>query len=272
MIFFAFVFFYVPHGILHFLIVTAESEQSLKPSYSYMNIIHFIRELMFPGGCGICGSMLITGKEAYLGLCTRCEQKLEYSLDERCGTCGRPLISEIGICMHCRKTGDNQERFLDSMMALYPYTGIYRQLLASYKFEQYKQLSFFLASKLIDAGRGIESKYGSRLTWIPVPPRPGKIKNTGWDQIDYLAGKIERGNQIPVSRCLKRLNSMAQKLLNRSERLANLKGQIICSGKAPRDVLIFDDVVTTGATLEACAESLKKAGAEHVYGVCLFYD
>ncbi len=216
--------------------------------------------------------MLVSGEEAYWGLCAVCRQKLDYSLEDRCSVCGRPLISEIDICMHCRDSESEGTKFLDAMTALYPYTGIYRQLLASYKFKQYKQLSHFLASKLIETGRELRMKCKDTLTWVPVPPRPGKIKRRGWDQIDYLAENIKKDKDVSVSKCLKRLNSRAQKTLNRNERLLNVKEQIICLEKAPKNALVFDDVVTTGATLEACAEALKKAGTEQVFAVCLFYD
>jgi ComF family protein len=241
-----------------------------------MNIIHFLRELIFPSGCGICGNMLVTSEEACLSLCTECRTKLDYSFENRCTVCGRPLISEIDICMHCRKPKDTEEageeRFLDAVIALYPYAGIYRQLLAAYKFKAHKQLSYFLTSKLIDMGFELAKKHPDSLIWIPVPPRPGKIKEKGWDQIDYLAEKLKNEKNISIRKCLTRLNTQAQKNLNRQERLSNLKGQIICSKHVPQNAIIFDDVVTTGATLEACAEALKKAGTKHVYGVCLFYD
>jgi predicted amidophosphoribosyltransferase len=49
-------------------------------------------------------------------------------------------------------------------------------------------------------------------------------------------------------------------------------GKIICAGPPPKIAILFDDVITTGATLDACATALKTAGAEKVYAVCLFYD
>jgi ComF family protein len=158
------------------------------------------------------------------------------------------------------------------MIALYPYAGIYRQLLAAYKFKQHKQLAHFLTLKLLEAGMNLCEKNHHELTWVPVPPRPGKIKQSGWDQIDYLARNLEKERNVSLNKCLTRLNTKAQKTLNRNERLSNLKGHIICSGKAPQNALVFDDVVTTGATLEACAEALKKSGSERVYAICLFYD
>jgi predicted amidophosphoribosyltransferase len=115
--------------------------------------------------------------------------------------------------------------------------------------------------------------------WVPVPPRPGKIKKNGWDQIEYLARLLEKGIrrtdsgvQRQVSRCLKRLPSLSQKELNRDERRHNLNGRILASSNVPRTAVLFDDVYTTGSTMDACAGALKNSGAERVYGVCLYYD
>jgi predicted amidophosphoribosyltransferase len=88
----------------------------------------------------------------------------------------------------------------------------------------------------------------------------------------------------PVCRCLARLPSESQKELNREDRQNNLRKKIIlknagkpCAGPGgqttvPRRAVLFDDVYTTGSTMDACAEALKSGGAEKVYGICLFYD
>jgi predicted amidophosphoribosyltransferase len=112
---------------------------------------------------------------------------------------------------------------------------------------------------------------------VPVPPRPGKIRKTGWDQIDSLGkglAKAYRKNHspyLPVHQCLKRLPSPSQKALNQEDRRTNLLGRIRCVKPIPPEVILFDDVITTGSTLNACAAALKTGGARQVYGICLFY-
>jgi ComF family protein len=233
------------------------------------------REYLFPAGCAICGSMLLDPEEAWYGLCRDCRLRFAIRDEPRCSSCGRPLISEQGRCLPCR---EGEDRAFDGAFVLYPYTGKYRELLRAYKFGKSRPLGNFFAEKLLDAYTRFVPAYpcvgtaAAETVWVPVPPRPGKLKASGWDQIDYLAGRLERFHRVSVSRCLKRLPSRSQKELNRENRKTNLRGRIICTKKPPTRVLLFDDVITTGSTLDACAAALKEAGAEKVYAVCLFYD
>lgn len=255
-------------------------------------------EWAFPQGCALCGKTLRPGAEALYGLCAPCGESLEaaWSVPVRCSRCGRELVSERGMCLSCR---NGPERAFDGIFPLFPYSGPYRKILKAYKFGGRLSLGNFFAALLV---RALEERFGPLLAaggregrraphrtsgaadaaWAPVPPRPGKIKYHGWDQVEYLAGWLEKKHRresggvftLPVCRCLERLPSESQKELDREKRRLNLKGRIVLrTGRAvPRRAVLVDDVYTTGSTMDACAEALKRGGAEQVYGICLCYD
>ena len=268
-----------------------------------MSYTAYAREYFFPSGCGVCGEDLVSPQDAWYGLCADCRSYLSgaFTAGKHCEACGRPLISERGTCIPCRQnltganalSGDHRIK----LKAIFPYSGKFRAVLASYKFAKYTALGNFFARVLVSAINGligdIDSRAVSKAAWVPVPPRPGKKKTQGWDQVEYLARLLEKEHKrlsgkegsleplasdhsgslsLPVCRCLKRLSTRSQKELNRQDRGKNLKGRILCVKPPPQTVILFDDVITTGSTLKACAEVLLEKGAARVYGLCLFYD
>ena len=242
----------------------------------------FLREYFFPFGCSVCGADLADPEEAWYGLCGECHAGIDRDLSESrtgktCDFCGRPLISEHDRCLSCR---NGEEHIFDKVTVFFPYTGKYRKLLAAYKFDKNLALGNFFIGKIKD-----EIEYGSILqeagivqgtSIVPVPPRPGKIREAGWDQVEFLARLLERETKntgsLSVSRCLKRLPSQSQKELGLKNRRTNLKGRIVPVRKVPKTAIVIDDVMTTGSTLDACAAALKESGTEKVYCLCLFYD
>jgi len=237
--------------------------------------VFLVREYFFPFGCSMCGADLYSDAEAWYGLCRTCRAGIERDLEENrageaCDYCGKPLISEHGRCLSCR---EGEVRSFDRVQVLFPYTGKYRRLLAAYKFGKNPAVGNFLAEKMVET----IGCFPPEAMIVPVPPRPGKIRKTGWDQIEYLTRLLERNgggvlHRPAISRCLKRMPSKSQKELGRENRRSNLRGRIVPVRQVPHIAVVLDDVMTTGSTLDACAAALKEAGAQTVYGLCLFYD
>ena len=265
----------------------------------FIRTLFYLKEYLFPSGCGGCGEALTSPEDAYYGLCTSCRSFCETTLvaENRCTICGKLLVTEKNICLSCRENQTSELRspelrsaeimsyneLFEKLNAIFPYSGKFKSILGAYKFKRFLGVGNYLTYCLNRSLEGFAVTGIKEAAWVPVPPRPGKIKKQGWDQIEFLARQLEKEYNhfqgessqsicLPVSRCLKRLRSRSQKELNKQERGTNLKGRILCIRQPPEIAFIFDDVITTGATLNACAQALLEAGAKKVYGICLFYD
>ena len=108
---------------------------------------------------------------------------------------------------------------------------------------------------------------------IPVPLHPSRERDRGYNQSDLLARQLARRVNVPISaRGLRRTRATAvQMTLNAAQRRENVAGAFECVEPRVRgaQVVIVDDVGTTGATLDACAQALLKAGAASVMGLTL---
>ena len=159
-----------------------------------MNFLFFLREYLFPYGCGACGKALLNSLDAYYGLCGGCRNFLAgfFEGDRTCKICGKPLITEKETCLGCRKKDGNgtYNEYIERMRTFFPYTGNFRDLLGTYKFHKSLGVGNYLKSCL--TGTLAEIKPESDTAWVPVPPRPGKIRKQGWDQIEYLAKLLQK--------------------------------------------------------------------------------
>lgn len=167
--------------------------------------------------------------------------------------------------MRCRISS----RAFDSAYPLYSYAGAMRELVTAYKKGRRRSLAPFFASLL---EKEIRARWPDRVL-VPVPPRPGKLRAQGWDQVELIAAILESGGMV-VSRPLERLSSSEQKKLGRGERGANAATayRLKPGASVPGLPLLIDDVVTTCATLDSCAAELKKGGAESVAALVIAAD
>lgn len=220
--------------------------------------------------CACCGKDCLG-----LPLCRYCMEHEFLTVpfnEKRCRECGRILVSEIELCTQCRARTEPQ--ILNGIFPLYSYRLWKKDLLYLWKNQDFRGLSDFFAGLIFKAISDI--KTGRNLTFdavVPVPPRPGKIKRKGWDQIDELCGILHKKYRLNVLTPLVRYNSSEQKKMTKLQRKGaegadyGLKNSSLINQDR---VLLVDDVVTTGATMEKCAKLIKKAGCREVFGISLF--
>lgn len=105
-------------------------------------------------------------------------------------------------------------------------------------------------------------------TWpqalVPVPLHAIRARGRGFDQAEWLAARLAKRLRVPLRQGRRLRNTPSQRGLDRSERRANLRGGFRMATPLPSRVVLLDDVMTTGATLEALARACLAAGAEEV--------
>lgn len=166
----------------------------------------------------------------------------------------------------------------DGVYSLHSYTLWKKDLLYSWKTEGVRLLSPVFARMVCNGLREVESVAGCSLTVVPVPPRPGKIRKYGWDQINELCWYMKKLYGVNVLELLKRFSKHQQKKLDREQRKEMIESgygaipskKLKKIGKIPDDVLLVDDVMTTGSTVEACSKILKNMGVKRVFVLTIF--
>ena len=119
------------------------------------------------------------------------------------------------------------------------------------------------------AGRLVEMRAHLReAVLVPVPLHPVRERERGYNQAMLLAHALAPAGMRVESLLIRGRMTTKQHKLDRAARARNLAGafRLARGGPAPPTVVIVDDIMTTGATLEACASVLKRAGARRVYG------
>ena len=229
-----------------------------------------IFHILFPRRCPICDRVLAPGEDK---ICRQCRKHTEVITEPICKRCGKP-IAKAGeeFCFDCSRKQVSYERGY----AVWVYDKYMKKSIASFKYSGRKEYGRFYVEELV-------YHLGSRLEHLrldavmPVPLHKERLRFRGFNQAELLAEGIGKKMGVPVytNLLLRVKNTKPQKGLNDKERHENLRhafkvnsrGKEICP-KLKR-VLLVDDIYTTGATIDACAKALKKAGVSEVYFVCL---
>ena len=192
--------------------------------------------LVAPPFCWGCGDDAGRGEP----LCSRCRAELTWLGDE-------PLV--VGVALEA--------------WAPLAYEGPARALVRALKFRGAAGLADPLAAQIV-AGAPADL-LGAGRELVPVPLHPARARRRGFNQAERLAAAIGRRTGMPVTDCLGRRGPRAARQVGRgrAERLAGIVGSIeVRPGAAvPSGAVLVDDVVTTGATLAACAAELRGAGS-----------
>lgn len=186
-----------------------------------------------------------------------------------CAACGRPCRAEAVVCTRCgRRLAavepllGNGPAGLDKAWSSASYEGVARDLVAALKFRRLLSVADLMAERI----EWLAPAHMLSGTIVPVPPAPPRLRRRGFDPAGELAAALSERLEAPLEACLERRGSGRQVGRRRAERMGH-PPHIRACGTAPRSVLLVDDVLTTGATLTACARALRAAGSSRVVAV-----
>jgi len=180
----------------------------------------------------------------------------------------------------CKKCGRNLRRhrcktrleYIDEVYAIFNYTDKIKDLIETYKFKRYTKLSEFFVPFVMEH---IEKFIPEFDVIIPVPLHPSRKRERGFNQIELILDKVSEKMGINYRKDVlirvKPTKSQA-KIKDDEKRKINVRGAfkiIKRSGIKNKNILIVDDVFTTGSTLEECAKVVKEKGALKVYALCI---
>lgn len=188
-------------------------------------------------------------------ICRKCMPKTARLLRGKCVACGRTAAS----CDCPNPTGTRFLFFYGNRQS--------KRIVYAIKENADTRLADFLAELMISAN-GIDGKSYDAVTYVPRSARG--IRDAGYDQAKLLARSVSKLLHIPLVTALVRVGSEEQKLLSAKERADRMKSKYRLSpefeNKEPvfRQILLIDDVYTTGATMGACCALLKSGVSKHV--------
>ncbi len=228
--------------------------------------ISLLINLLMPGRCYMCGK-IVEGKSA---LCAECYSKMTFLSNQCCPVCGRPYVfpsEKEPVCQSCLKEKPKVKR----LRAAFTYDTYSRELVLPFKHADRTDMAPFLSKLMIRAGQEL---IDSCDVIIPVPLHPRRLLKRKYNQAGLLGHAIATTCQkkfLPNT-LLRIINTKSQGHDNRYQRKQNVKDAFAVKKKKDirgKKVLLIDDVYTTGATLNACAEALYAAGAKRVEGLTL---
>lgn len=215
-----------------------------------MPIIEKIISVTAPYNCLACG------REGRL-VCSWCQPDFAPALPPRCYMCNC-LSSEFRVCKNCRSKSRLNHTWVSTEYKDGPKT-----LVGKLKFSRARAAAKTIAEFMYDT---VDYLPPNTLL-MPVPTATSRVRQRGYDQSVLITKELAQKFGLPYVLALNRLGQRRQLGKNRQQRLEQLSGVFRVTSKkliAGANIVLVDDVITTGATLETAAKTLRAAGAKHV--------
>ena len=214
---------------------------------------------LLPAHCYHCHSL----KAVEDGLCSSCRLTLQ-PLQQQCRRCALALVTQAEVCGQCLR----QAHAIDAAWAGFRYQDAVKSLIRSLKFQGCLSAGQSLSQLL--ARQYCPLDFSQADIVIPAPLHLSRLRQRGFNQALELCRDFAAVHGLDIQHhMLKRIQpTQEQAKLNARQRQANVALAFACQEElSGQCVVLFDDVMTTGATMKAMAKTLKAAGARQVIAV-----
>jgi ComF family protein len=227
-----------------------------------------MRNLLYPPFCTVCALPTVAGTH----LCTGCAgeaAQLRWGAPALCRKCSRPFWGAAPlpvVCLECQQWSPA----FDCVVAPCRFGGVVREVVHQLKYDGKRHLRHLVSDWMQEGLSDARLRDPPADVLVPVPLHWWKQRLRGFNQAEVLAAELSLSTGVRMIGALRRVRSTGtQTQLAREERRANVRGAFATRPACERQirerhVLLVDDVLTTGATLDACARALLRGGAASV--------
>jgi ComF family protein len=222
--------------------------------------------LVYPDVCQVCQAEPATAAEGYVG--RGCRKEVQYILPPICDRCGLPFEGAIGDVFECGNCQEMKLHF-SRARAVVSAQGMVLDVIHRWKYSRALWFEPFLTGLLShEAVPALQAERWDLI--VAMPLHRDKENEREFNQAAHLARALGKMTGLPVGRDLvwRTGATHTQTTLTRRERMENMRGAFERGKRAElaqgRRIVLVDDVLTTGSTASACAQTLKKAGAADV--------
>lgn len=189
-------------------------------------------------------------------ICQACSSKF-YNQQNRCLSCAYPIMGNLDFCGQCL----SHSPIFNRAYTLYDYQGLVAQLIKAFKYGHQLCIGDYFAHKLNDSYQTMPRYYDAI---IPMPLNPSRIHERGFNQVLELLNVIKRKQPVIIDahsiQRIKATRPLAK--LTLKQRQLEIKGSFYAGAIPYQSVLLVDDIMTTGASLNELAKTIIKAGVK----------
>ena len=229
--------------------------------------IKVIIDLIFPKKCIICDK-----HDCQNEICTECWVKIKFISQPSCFICSTPFLYEEekeAICAPCIVNKPNYDRAI----AILEYDDASKKIIHKFKYNDQLHILNYIVNLMTNIGKEI---FNNIDMIAPVPIHKYKLLKRGYNQSALIAMNIASRKNLPYlpQLLIKSKNTIAQTGLKKSQRISNISNSFKLNHKfyanlAGKNILLIDDVITTGSTINECSRVLKKEGANKIFVLTL---